>query len=451
MRPGLFPYQRGGAAYLSEKTEAILGDEMGLGKTPQAIAAADLRGARNIICVAPASVVEHWRREWIRWQTIPRPVRSGRGDVAAPGVRVVSYDALRQSAVRNPLLARRWDLLVADEAHYVKTPGAQRSRAVAQLVERADARWALTGTPVSGTADEIWNLLRLFGSSALQSDATRGWPDVRAYSNFRRRYCREIPLGNTGRSKIIGVKNPDELRARVLTVMLRRKKADVLRDLPPLLETEMIVAPGPAVREIGQALETDPALRGLIRHVMGMALLQDDVENSIMPLLRSADDSVSRLRAVTAAVKARALAPMLVDEMRSAEGRKLVVMGWHRAMLDTLDEALSPFGVARVDGQVPRGQRQAAIDAFQNDPRCRVFLGQIQAAGTGITLTAASDLIFAEMAWTPAQNAQAAMRVHRVGQTRPVTIRYATLAGTVDEAVVRTLRRKTQDIRSIIA
>jgi SNF2 family DNA or RNA helicase len=413
------------------------------------VVGADRAGCRTGLVLAPAAVCENWRREWFRWQAKPRHVRVVRKIddlVGLDGVAVLSYDMARSRPMLNALLARRWDVLVCDEAHYLKNPTAARTRAVlgercdeiGGLLSAAERAWGLTGTPMPNWPHEMWPLLRAFGPEAL---------DGKAYWSWRKAFCVEVPLPR-GQSKIVGIRNGEALKALVAPVMLRRKKADVLRDLPPLREGEIALSAHEHAKDM--AALADGETGALVRRIQALAMLSDDVDKDVGQVLQSASqESVSRLRRITAAVKAQILGPLLAEEMEQ-RGDKLVVMAWHGETLDTLQAALAPFGAVRLCGQTAPAARQAAIDAFQNDPKTRVFVGQIQAAGTGITLTAAADLVFAEMSWTPSDNAQAAMRVHRIGQERPVLIRYATLAGTVDEAVVRVLRRKTQGIRSVL-
>jgi SWI/SNF-related matrix-associated actin-dependent regulator of chromatin subfamily A-like protein 1 len=449
----LFPYQEIGAAWLASRERALLADEMGLGKTPQAVRGADLAGAWDVLVLAPAAVCENWRREFLRWQTVLRQARVVRKvEQVGPGVNILSYDMARSRPMLNLLLAKRWCLLVCDEAHYLKNPSAERTRAVlgprldgvGGLLSSAARAWGLTGTPMPNWPDELWPLLKAFGPEALaKSD---GSPV--AFHPWKTAYCVTVPIGQ-GRSKTVGVRNTEDLKARVAKVMLRRKKAEVLADLPPLTEGEIALDPGAHAKDLREL--DDGETGDILRRVRAAALLSDDVEKAVQQVLQDASqESVSRLRRITAAVKARALAPLLADEMGQTE-RKLVVMGWHGETLDVMQDALADFGAVRLCGKTSPAQRQAAIDAFQNDAGTRVFVGQIQAAGTGITLTAAADLVFAEMSWTPAENAQAAMRIHRVGQHRPVLVRYATLAGTIDEAVVKVLRRKTQAARTILS
>lgn len=428
----LFAYQTSGAEWLAERKRALLCDEMGLGKTAQAVTAAQQVGATKVLVLCPAAVVANWKREWRMWAP------------GAPEPTVLSYDMARRPSTLNHLRVQAWDVMIADEAHYLKNRTAARTVAAKALAASSTHAWGLTGTPMPNTADELWSLLAMFGPAALD----KGDGTALSYSGFRGRFCQEVPLGKTGMFKIVGVKNAAELKSRMAPVLLRRKKLEVLKDLPPLREGEI------ALSAEGYAKELDHTEAGeagaLIRELLAMWLVSDEIDRLAAKMLDNAsDESVSRLRRLTATIKARALAPVLVEELGQTE-EKLVVMGWHRETLDVLHEALEPFGVVRLDGQTPARDRQAVVDAFQTEPGTRVFLGQIAAAGTGITLTAAANLVFAELSWTPSDNAQAAMRIHRVGQTRPVLVRYATLADTIDEVVVSTLRRKSAAISAVL-
>jgi SWI/SNF-related matrix-associated actin-dependent regulator 1 of chromatin subfamily A len=456
--PVLFPYQREGVAWLATRKRAVLGDEMGLGKTPTAIRAAASVACSRIIVLTPASMIEVWRAEFSRWgcggQRIVAPQAPGEVPVTGPVACVVSYDRAKLPAMRNALLACRWDVLICDEAHFLKNRTSARARSVlgpnldeaGGLLSACTRAWGLTGTPMPNSADELWPLLRAFGPEALMLDGR-----LMPYWTWRRRYCVEVPLGNTNRTKIVGVRHAEELRERVRRVMLRRKKAEVLKDLPPIREAEIALG----WRDYGKAAAAlavaEPGDMARLRDLAGeVERAGGDPDKAAAKLLEAAsDESTSRLRRLVAALKAMALGALLRDEMEGGS-EKLVVFGWHRLTTNILLEDLRPFGAVVVDGRTPQAQRKEAVDRFQADPACRVFIGQIQAAGTGLTLTAASDLVFAELSWVPAENAQAAMRVHRINQHRPVLVRYATLAGTIDEAVVRTLVRKSRDIASII-
>jgi SNF2 family DNA or RNA helicase len=449
------PFQTEGAAWLAARERGLLADEMGLGKTGQAILAAERVGARDVLVLAPAAVTAGWVREWARWSpsALPGRIVTAPRDMDGPGLRVASYDRARQPAVLGAMLAKRWDVLICDEADLLKNPGAARTRAVLGprcdelngLVGAAARAWGLTGTPMPNSADELWALLRAFAPAAL------GDPPL-AYWTFRRRYCVEIPVpGRPNASKIVGVRNPEELRARVAPHMLRRKLDDVLPTLPPMRGEMWPLQPGDHLHEILAWLRSDPEMRAAAG-AMQAALLNFDEKRAVDfiadVLDRISGDQLARLRRLTGTVKARILAEQMANELAEND-EKVVVMAWHTDVLDTLQHALARFGAVRLDGATAPAERQAAIDAFQTDPGTRVFLGQILAAGAGITLTAAAEIVFAEMSWSPRDNAQAARRIRRIGQNRPTRARFPLVVGTVDEAVVRVLRRKNADIVQI--
>jgi SWI/SNF-related matrix-associated actin-dependent regulator 1 of chromatin subfamily A len=170
---------------------------------------------------------------------------------------------------------------------------------------------------------------------------------------------------------------------------------------------------------------------------------------NLIPILTGMEKGLAELRQYTGMAKVPALLDMVTRELTAKleDGGidKIVIFACHRAVIESLRQGLRKFGAVTLYGGTAPESRQRNIDKFQNNPKCRVFIANIQAAGTAVTLTAACEVIFAECDWTPANNAQAAMRVHRISQTRPVRVRYATLADSTDEHLTETLRRKTRD------
>lgn len=395
----LFGYQRAGAAWLAGRARGYLADDMGLGKSAQAIVAADAALADHVCVICPASVRANWEREIETWS------------LGLWTYEVLSYDA----AVRRGLPEA--DTYILDEAHYLKTATTKRTRtclgAGSPLADAARV-WALSGTPAPNHVGELHTWLRFF-------QAHEGL----SYRQFLDRYTNWM-MTDYG-PKVFGNKRaamPD-LKAKLERVMLRRLKADVAKDLP-------------AVRWGDISLASNV--------VYSDKLVATDV--LIPDTLPAEDEHIARLRREVGDAKASALGDFIAEELESS-GEKIVVFAWHRSVMDKIEQKLARFGVARIDGDTPTPKRLPIVDRFQGDAACRVFLGQIVAAGTGITLTAASHLIFAEMSWTPGDNAQAAMRVHRIGQTQPVLIRTATLKGSLDEAVNAVLARKTRGLEQL--
>jgi len=414
----LYEYQRTGAAWLAGRKHALLADEMGLGKSAQAIAACDALGVKHIVVVCPASVVENWKREHIKFST-------SRGVIVA----VMSYDRMAKKLWSDEL---KFDVLILDEAHYLKSHTAKRTKAifgekcdgVGGLVERADRVILLTGTPMPNAPNELWPALRALFPEAITG--TSGKPY--SYFQFVSKFCKTRDNGFG--LQIVGAKNHDLLREKLQPVMLRRTKAEVLPDLPEITFDELFVegsigVAGPEADRVREALEAD-GVEGLKR---------------IAP-------HVATLRRLTGMAK---VAPVVewVKEWLEGCDRKIVLFAHHRDVLDRLHECFWQIG-ARVVGDTSAAHRQKAIDDFQNDPNCRVFIGQNTAAGVGITLTAASDLLLVEPSWVPSDNAQIAGRIHRIGAVRGCQVRFVTLAGSIDEQISRVLARKTADLVQIL-
>jgi SWI/SNF-related matrix-associated actin-dependent regulator 1 of chromatin subfamily A len=453
-RPTLWPYQDVGATFLAQRAGAFLFDEPGLGKTCQAIKGADHVGALRRLVVCPASARENWRREVRKFSAQPRAV-----DVAysashvfaqAADTWIVNYDLVHNKRILRQIRAWAPDLVIADELHLLKNEEARRTLAMFGVgvarkggaIETAKHVWGLTGTPIPNNVMEIYEPLRAIAPKALELVPGQG-PMTKA--QFSARYVNTVqgPYG----LKVTGSKNLADLRQRLSRFAIRRRKADVLPDLPPF-RVEMSVLSSPtAVAALHRAQASTPGVQELIAALAAATMLNDP--QAIQEALAAAQPHVAALRRLTGMLKAPLVAEMVEDDLNGGLD-KIVVMGVHRSVLDILAERLKRFRPQVLHGGTSADARQKAIDTFQQEPSARVFIGQIVAAGTAITLTAAADLVFAETSWVPADNAQAAMRVHRIGQTKPVLVRMPILAGTIDETVARAVRRKTKDIAALL-
>jgi len=382
-----------------------------------------------VLVICPASVVENWRREIAAYRT---------GDWLAG---VFSYDASVEK-YRGAILRDEYDAVVIDEAHYLKEIEAKRTRAIYgfnkefelsdahSIVRRGQQTWLLTGTPMPNYAYELYPHLKALHPSVLRSDLT-GWEYT--YHQFVDRYCRKT---FTGRGwEVTGSQREAELHAKLDGFMLRRRKADVLPQLPPLRFSELWMD--------GRLDGIDGEEAALVR-----ATLDSEGVEGLKRL--AANGSVSTLRRLTGMAKAEPAAAWVGDWLDSTPAdRKIVVFAHHKIVIDTLYDRLHTRAV-RVDGSMKQGERQRSVDRLQKDPLVRVFIGQLTAAGTGITLTAASDLLFVESSFVPAEMQQAAMRIHRIGQAEPCLVRFAMIAGSIDEVVQRAIMRKIQSITRIV-
>lgn len=452
-----FEYQQTGAAYLAAKQHALLADEMGLGKSAQVIVACDLINAHDILIVCPAAVRINWDREFYRFSPMDRPARviaTGK-DKPGKGVNIVSYDLLASNEkLRNQLKSMPWDVLVLDEAHYLKERTAKRTKALyghnkhPGIMHSAKRTWRLSGTPMPNNASELFTHLKSAGIVA------------QPYWDFVYEFCAGFE-GDYG-YKITGVKNADKLKGLLGQFMLRRKKDEVMKELPPITFSEVTVERSeveldPWFYENWQPIGI-PAFLAEMKGIDGslktglQAIKRGHHHNNedSLELLKAYAKSTSTLRRYIGLAKLPRVLDIIEEELESGALDKIVLFAMHQQVIEQTRTRFRKFGAVTLYGGTPTKKRQENIDAFQNNAKCRVFIGQVIAAGTGITLTKAHEVAFIEADWVPANNAQAAMRCHRVGQTKPVRVRFFTCAGSVDEEVMRVVVHKTREIAKII-
>lgn len=441
----LYPYQQEGIDFLAAHATAYLADDPGLGKTVQAVRAAVEVDAYRILVIPPASLKVNWHREMALYGTDRRTLIPAATDTLPhddkPLLCIVNYDIAIRPDLHAQLLAMRWDVLILDEAHACKNPYAKRTRALLGqrgLYRAAERVWFLSGTPAPNHPGELYPAL-----AATHPTATRGL----TYDDWLSRYCVVVP--GTHGPRIMG-NRPEvrEVRQALDGWLLRRKKAQVLKDLPPLRIGTLTVENDAALRAINDLVADDRVLDDMA-HLEALLEAEDVSEEA----LDAVDDApLATLRRLVGQAKAHALVPLLRDELDGHDG-KLVLMCWHKATMTLLQDGLADYGTARIDGNVPHGRRQHEVDRFQgrikgDDPR--IFVGQILAAGTGHTLTAAADMLIVEPSWVPGENAQAMLRIHRIGQLASCLVRYVALARSLDETIMRVAARKATLVAEVI-
>jgi SWI/SNF-related matrix-associated actin-dependent regulator 1 of chromatin subfamily A len=434
------PFQRAGIAYASSRKGVLIADEMGLGKTIQALGVINAdETLRDVIVIAPKSLTINWVRESKKWLVRETSVTRGIEGYAG-GVLVVSYEEARKNS--QALAARAWDLVVVDEAHYIKNSRAQRSQAVQAIACSARRRVVLTGTPIANRPIELFSLLQV----ACPEEWDR---DHKGFFAFARRYC--------GASKsrygwdFSGATNLPELQEKLRTTcMVRRLKKDVLTELPAKVRQVVEIPTNGATRVVeAESRAWAKVEDGLdaARVEVELAQAEDDgtyesAVSRLRELQATAFAEISRLRHATAVAKVPYVAEHVRDACEDDVSHKVVVMAHHHDVIDSLVEELAPFGVVCLTGDTSLEDRQSAVDRFQTDPSCRVFVGSIMAAGVGITLTAASHVVFAELDWTPGNISQAEDRCHRIGQTQSVLVQHLVFDASLDARMAHVLVEK---------
>lgn len=341
-------------------------------------------------------------------------------------------------------------MLICDEAHFLKSVDAGRAQHVLGkngLVHKATHRWFLSGTPMPNHVGELWPLLYVSGTTPLK------------YDDFIERYAktRKTTFG----LQIVGTKNVEELKGLLSKIMLRRTKKEVMKQLPSIYYTGTVVEPGPVDLEVymfdlWRRSGGDEKLKAIVdKQESAMRAMIDTLKTGstpmrdLLPIMQGAQKTMAELRQYTGLAKVPAVVEIVGGELERNEVDKIVLFAVHKSVIETLREGLRKYKPVTLYGGTPPTKRQEHIDKFQKDPKCRVFIANIAAAGTAVTLTAARHAAFVECDWTNANNAQAAMRVHRIGQERTVYIRFFSLANSTDERVAEVLRRKIRDELSV--
>ena len=392
-------YQEFGARYVLHQKKVLLGDEMGLGKTIQAIAAMTHLCRKEPGChflvVCPASVLINWVREIRRFSGMEAfllhgpAIDTALGEwKARGGAGVTNFENMGKVAgfADNSM---KLALLVVDEAHYIKNPQAKRTQRVRSLEEEAERILLMTGTPLENDVEEMCELIRF-----VRPDLEDG---IRQKAQLRR-----LP----------------EFREMLAPVYLRRRREQVLAELPPVTEEEEWCAMTPEDQAAYQSQLQESNFMGMRR----VSFLQEDLFSSA---------KASRLLE-------------LYDDVRR-DGRKAVIFSYFRETVRKIRDLLQDACVGTVTGSDTVEERQRVIDGFAAAPAGTVLICQIQAGGTGLNLQAASVVIFCEPQIKPSLTFQAIARVHRMGQTENTLVFHLLCEETVDEAVKTLTERKQEE------
>ena len=438
------PYQRAGIAYALGRESTLIGDEMGLGKTIQAIGVINVSpNARHVLVVCPAGLKLNWARELQKWLTRPLTVEVANGTFPGSDVVIINYDILAKW--RSAIDGREWDLLVVDEVHYAKNQKAQRTRALFGFEDRRDPsknqapiqakrRLLLTGTPIVNRPIELWPVVQACDPQGLG----------RSFFSYAQRYCAAYNDGYGW--NFSGASNLEELQTKLRAkFMVRRMKADVLKELPEKRRQVVVIPPNgaaDAVRSENRHYEkfeaNTRALRKTIGEVEKDSAAYRDAVLRLRSLRKVSFEEMAKLQHRTAVLKI----PHVIEHLRDAlESEDKVVLFCHHH--DVAQAVLEAFpGAAFVTGSVAPSARLAEVDRFQNSTDCHLFIGTIHAAGVGLTLTAAQVAVFAELDWVPGNISQAEDRLHRIGQAGSVLIQHLVFDGSLDSRMAKIIIEK---------
>lgn len=437
----LYAYQNEGAAWLASKKRAILADGMRVGKTPQAIVAADIIGARSILVVCPGIARTGWARAWQQWSFFGRPVAvvQDKYDPIEPkGVTIISLDGARARELHAEVMLHKWDVLIVDEAHYLKEPKSQRTKMVCSakgFASRAGRIWFLTGTPMLNHPAELWVMLRTIGATNLD------------YLPFMDRFC-EWFEGDYG-PVVKSMKNAAELKKMLEPVMLRRTFHQMFPGVPLPVWHDVELDPAHCwEEELANLRRVEGAERFGKRLKTWFDRQQAGEDVPLYDCIPKTN--FAEIRHLTALAKMKSISHWLRGMLTSSEIDKCVIFAFHGRVIDVLQEDFRDLGAKSVYGRTEPDRRQKRIDMFNDKWNRRVLLMQDSIGRTAIDLSrGACHLVFAELDPVPDNNAQAAMRVQGPLQTKPVHIWVPRLAGTTDDLVTQILLRKSKMVAEL--
>ncbi len=404
----------------------ILADDMGLGKTTATIIAALETGVKKILIICPASLKINWQREIENYTDRSVFICEGKKFPTDQEFVIINYDILKNfydPKVKEKSLIENYgfDLVIMDEAHMVSNPQAQRTKIINSFVKQIKRVWLLTGTPMTNRPMNYYNLLNI-----IESPVAQNWM---AYAI---RYCQgyQFMAGKRKIWNVQGASNLEELRDRTSKQMLRRLKDDVL-DLP-----EKIISP------IYLNLKSKD-----YEEMMGEYYDWFEKKSEESTSLTIQFSKLMKVRKIIANEKVKHTIEIVENIIE--QGKKVIIF---TNFTETLQLIHNHFGKQSVylDGSCSKPKRQHAIDEFQDNDKIKVFVGNLKAAGVGITLTAAEVVIMNDLSFVPAEHAQAEDRAYRYGQKNNVLVYYPLFENTIEGAIYNILNHKKKIINTVM-
>ena len=424
-RPPL-DHQKEAIQKLVENKKFILADDMGLGKTTSTIIAALETGAKKILIICPATLKINWKREIENYSDRSIFISEGKQFSTEDDFVIVNYDIIKnfhdpKKKDESLILMSKFDLIIIDEAHYIKNAQAQRTKLINDITKSVDRLWLLTGTPMTSRPIDYFNLLSLIDS-----------PVAKNWLAYVVRYCAgfQFKVGPRKIWNVQGASNLEELRDRTASLTLRRLKENVL-DLPDKIITPVYLRLKSKMYE----------------EVMGEYYNWYEKNPEESKSLTVQFTKLTKVRQIIADEKISQT--IEIAENIIEQGKKVIIFC---NFTDSLNKITEHFGKAAVklDGSMSKVERQFSVDQFQENEKVKVFVGNIKAAGVGITLTAGEAAIFNDLSFLPSDHAQAEDRAYRYGQKNNVLVYYPIFENTIEGIIYDILNNKKQVIATVM-
>jgi SWI/SNF-related matrix-associated actin-dependent regulator 1 of chromatin subfamily A len=422
----LLSHQKEAIQKLLENKKFILADDMGLGKTTSSIVAALESGAKKILIICPATLKINWKREIENYSDRSIFIAEGKQFSTEHDFVIINYDIIKnfhdaKKKDESQILGANFDLVIIDEAHYIKNAQAQRTKLINDFVKKVDRLWLLTGTPMTSRPIDYYNLLSLIDS-----------PVAKNWMAYVIRYCQgyQFKVGSRKVWNVMGASNLEELRDRTSGLTLRRLKEDVL-DLPDKIITPVYL------RLKSQEYE----------EVMGEYYNWYEKNPEESKSLTVQFTKLTKVRQIIANEKITQT--IEIAENILEQDKKVIIFC---NFTESLNKIIEHFGksAVKVDGSMSKVERQHSVDEFQDNPKVKVFVGNIKAAGVGLTLTSAEAVIMNDLSFLPSDHSQAEDRAYRYGQKNNVLVYYPIFENTIEGIIYDILNAKKQVISTVM-
>jgi len=419
-------HQKESIQKLVENKRYILADDMGLGKTTSTIIAALETGAKKILIICPATLKINWKREIENYTDRTVYIAEGKNFSDKEDFVIINYDIIKnfhdtKRKNESQILGANFDLVVVDEAHYIKNAQAQRTKLINDIVKKVDRLWLLTGTPMTSRPIDYYNLLSLVDS-----------PVAKNWIAYVIRYCEgyQFRVGPRKVWNVMGASNLEELRDRTSNLLLRRLKEDVL-DLPDKIITPVYL------RLKSKEYE----------EVMGEYYNWYEKNPEESKSLTVQFTKLTKVRQIIADEKITQtieLAENIVEQ-----GKKVIIFCNFTNSLNKICEHFGKTAV-KLDGSMSKQERQFSVDQFQENEKIKVFVGNIKAAGVGITLTSGEAVIMNDLSFLPSDHSQSEDRAYRYGQKNNVLVYYPIFENTIEGIIYDILNKKKHVIATVM-
>lgn len=443
-----FPFQRAGIEFCSKKDHSFLFDDTGVGKTIQGIGLINFLKARKVLIICPNSLKINWKRELDKWlydKSLTYDVSSS-AEIKMTDIMIVNYEMFRNKITTkksldynvtkmlfNSIKKITFDLILIDESHRIKNWSANTTKNIFKLRKQTKKSVLMTGTPVLNRPEELWIPLRW---AEIHKDFALNKEDYLIKycgASYNPRFKAYVSNSNKLNKETL---NDLQTKLRA-SVMMRRTKEQVFPEMPK------------KIRQIIE-VDVDPNLflpfKDLEREIYS---IDSDTERSILSYIKPTElPLLTELRRVSGEAKYDAVVEYVSSLVENDE--KVIVFCHHVDLIERYEMAFKKFGAVKISGSVNNVKRDEAVQKFQNNPKCKVLIGQMDSAGVGLTLTASSNVVFAELHYVPAIASQCEDRALRYGQKKTVNVHILCGNDTLDAYIAKMIVRKQKLIDQIV-